>query len=523
MKHSISFLKILFLRSILYQNCITDKENDCKSQDFQIAGTIESNTGICGSGSRKTFIGPFGNKTLVTYDLPYLIPNKNVELSFGIWKLDSWDNEGFEIWINNVLMEKLVAGNYDYPDVCRDPQWGDHLYYFSYQFQLTNTHFTLELKDFLDQELIDESWGLRDFVLSLSSLCVNFYSECNYSGELFQICKGDKTTRSTSLPYEIKSIMMDCGIIVKIKDPNQFGGALQEYSSPQPCIGGYKVFIQESTLVPKIYSIMINKDINTYNILISNFFTLWIQSLIHLIYKIKQNQLDQSPAFLVQGQGLTIFGLLQIIVLKNNGSQKSYPLDQFFLSLKNNLSYSFDKVFQNNKEFKIIQRKVDERKGSNNLKILQLIEYEVFSVINLPHVQQKKQQILWRQAYNKGKFMAGNTKINSYQQEILKILKFKTLKNNQKVNINIYFYQIQLVNSNYKFNFFHSFSIIRTINNISPQEIFDKSNLYGWHDQQAALQNHQSSLAVIKFKLCLYQQSLSRWILEKQTFKSCLI
>ncbi|CAK70480.1 unnamed protein product (macronuclear) [Paramecium tetraurelia] len=265
MKHSISFLKILFLRSILYQNCITDKEDDCKSSDFQIAGTMESNTGICGSGSNKTFIGPFGKKTLVTYNVPYLLANKQVQLQFGIWKFDSWDNEGFEIKINNVLMDNLIVGNFDYPNQCRQTQLGDHLYPFSYNFLLTDTHLTLTLQDFLDSSLLDESWGLRDFVLSLSSSCVNFYSECNYTGELFQICKGDKTTRSTSLPYEIKSIMMDYGIIVKIKDPNQLGGALQEYSSSQPCIGGYKVLIQESTLVPKIYSIMINKDINTQN------------------------------------------------------------------------------------------------------------------------------------------------------------------------------------------------------------------------------------------------------------------
>ncbi|CAD8204172.1 unnamed protein product [Paramecium octaurelia] len=240
MKHSISFLKILFLRSVLYQNCITDNENDCIYSDFQIAGTIESNTGTCGSSYNNVFMGPFGLKTLVTYNIPYLLPNKQVDLSFGIWKFDSWDDEVLEIRINNVLMGKLVAGNNDYPDVCRIDNWGDHLYPFSFQFYLTDTQFTLTIKDFLDQSLADESWGLRDFVLKLSSSCVNFYSECNYSGELFQICKGDKTTRSTSLPYEIKSIMMDYGIIVKIKDPNQFGGALQEYSSSQPCISGYQ-------------------------------------------------------------------------------------------------------------------------------------------------------------------------------------------------------------------------------------------------------------------------------------------
>ncbi|CAD8159430.1 unnamed protein product [Paramecium octaurelia] len=240
MKHSISFLKILFLRSVLYQNCMTDNENDCIYSDFQIVGTIKSNTGTCGSGSKNVFMGPFGLQTLVTYHIPYLIPNKLVDLSLGIWKFDSWDHEVLEIRINNDLMGKLEAETHDYPNLCGIENWGDHLYPFSFQYYLTDTHFTLTLKDFLDQGIADESWGFRDFVLKISPQCVNFYSECNYSGEFFQICKGDKTTRSTNLPYEIKSIMMDYGIIVKIKDPDQFGGALQEFSSSQPCIGAYK-------------------------------------------------------------------------------------------------------------------------------------------------------------------------------------------------------------------------------------------------------------------------------------------
>lgn len=60
MKHFISFLKIIFLRSIAYENCVTDNVSDCRYTDFSIVGTTGATVGRCGSNLKNLYMGPYG-------------------------------------------------------------------------------------------------------------------------------------------------------------------------------------------------------------------------------------------------------------------------------------------------------------------------------------------------------------------------------------------------------------------------------------------------------------------------------
>ncbi|CAD8198196.1 unnamed protein product [Paramecium pentaurelia] len=236
----ISFLKILFLKSIIYENCITDNTADCRYTDFSIAGMSGSTLDRCGSQAKNLFMGPYAQLTRVTKTFINIPPNKQMELSIGIWKLDSWDSEGFEIYANDILIQTLLVSAYEGIFTCRNGEFQDQLIPLSLKFQISGTDLTIQLKDNLDQSSWDESWGFRDFILRLAVPCVNFYSECNYTGTLFQICQGEQTKKQTSIPYEIKSILMGPGIIVKFKGPNYFSGVLQEFTTSQPCLNGFK-------------------------------------------------------------------------------------------------------------------------------------------------------------------------------------------------------------------------------------------------------------------------------------------
>ncbi|CAD8169673.1 unnamed protein product [Paramecium pentaurelia] len=252
MSHIISFVKILFLRSIIYENCITDNVADCRYTDFQIVGISGSTLDRCGSQPRNLLMGPYGFSTIVSKTFTNVPPNKQLEFQVGIWKFDSWDEEGFQIYANDVQIENLVLGNYDGTGLCRNNMWEDLLKPLTLKFQITGTDLTIKLKDNLNsnpgEDLMDESWGFRDFILRLSIPCVNFYSECNYVGTLFQICQGEQSKLQNYIPFEIKSILMGPGVIVKIKDPKYFSGVLQQLTSSQPCLISYqfpKVVYQE--------------------------------------------------------------------------------------------------------------------------------------------------------------------------------------------------------------------------------------------------------------------------------------
>ncbi|CAD8189188.1 unnamed protein product [Paramecium pentaurelia] len=240
----ISFLKIIFLNSIIYQNCLTNIEEDCKYTDFSIVGTSNATTDRCGSDDYNLYMGAYGFQSTVSKTFPRIPPNHGLELQVGIWKLDSWDSEGFEIWANDQLIENLIYTGPKGNTICRNEIFQDQFTHLKLKFQITEEDLTIKFKDKLntmaiESDLWDESWGFRDMILRLSIPCVNFYSECNYQGTLFQICKGEQTKQQDDIPFEIKSIFMGPNIIVQFKDPNYFGGNLQEFTSSEPCLDSY--------------------------------------------------------------------------------------------------------------------------------------------------------------------------------------------------------------------------------------------------------------------------------------------
>ena len=76
MAFTISFISIVFLKSIIYENCITDDTADCRYWEFSIVGTSSSTIDRCGSQPKNLYMGPYGEKTKVSKTFTNLQPNK---------------------------------------------------------------------------------------------------------------------------------------------------------------------------------------------------------------------------------------------------------------------------------------------------------------------------------------------------------------------------------------------------------------------------------------------------------------
>ncbi|CAD8187995.1 unnamed protein product [Paramecium pentaurelia] len=236
----ISFLKIIFLNSIFYQNCHTNLESDCRYQEFNVQGITTSTVVKCGSDSKNIYMGPFGEGSIVTKTFSNIPPNIQIELKFKIAKIDSWDSETLTIWLNDQQLEHYSFTSHQGTHICQLSEYEDLIIQIAKTFQTTTRGLTLKFKDTLDQASTDESWGLGDVFLRVINPCVNFYSECNYQGEIFTICKGGQVIQQRNIPFEIKSISFDPSIMIKIKDPNYYGGVLKDITTSEPCLDSYK-------------------------------------------------------------------------------------------------------------------------------------------------------------------------------------------------------------------------------------------------------------------------------------------
>ncbi|CAD8196284.1 unnamed protein product [Paramecium pentaurelia] len=231
----ISFIKILFLNLILLnQDCVELPGADCLNNGWTNAHKVVSCQGI-------TYMGQFTGGRRISKT--FWCPSENLmRLSFTIAKFDSWDGESVFVYKDNVLIGKITYSPYDGTYMCLISHYPDLMEKKSYQFMLPKgqNQANFQLVDNLEADN-EESWGIRDITLQVVDPCVNFYSECNFQGDLWKICSGNQTSLSKYVPFKIKSIFILDGIIVQMKDQNYQGGIHQTFTSNQTCLDDFNV------------------------------------------------------------------------------------------------------------------------------------------------------------------------------------------------------------------------------------------------------------------------------------------
>ncbi|CAD8210952.1 unnamed protein product [Paramecium octaurelia] len=229
----ISFIKILFIEPLLiYKGCVESTGSECSNNGWTNGNQVTQCQGINYMGS---YTG--GHRIQKRFWCP---SDKKMKLSFTLAKFDSWDEESVFIYQDGQLIDKITHAPFDGSNLCQ--LWfPDVLDYRSYNFQLSKgqNYVTFSLVDNLQTES-EESWGIRDIKLQVVSPCIDFYSECNYQGDLWKVCQGNQTISARYIPFKIKSIyMLVSGVEVQFKDPHFKGGIKQTYTTDQTCLDDY--------------------------------------------------------------------------------------------------------------------------------------------------------------------------------------------------------------------------------------------------------------------------------------------
>ncbi|CAD8070842.1 unnamed protein product [Paramecium sonneborni] len=231
---SISVIQILFVQPIiLYQTCVDYNINDCENHGWSLPGKVFDCSG-------NLIIGNYIKEEIVEkkFEIP---PHQLLRFSVTIYKIDSWDNEGFEISANdNIIYTKILGDQDGNGNLCGQTAWNDMPFYYEKEMKISEYELQVKFQNHLDQGLDDEQWGFRNFTLEILIPCVNFYAECNYQGELFQMCQGDKTQFQSEIPFEIRSIRMNNNTVIILRGPHYSGGNTQQYTTSQPCLDSYK-------------------------------------------------------------------------------------------------------------------------------------------------------------------------------------------------------------------------------------------------------------------------------------------
>ncbi|CAK91398.1 unnamed protein product (macronuclear) [Paramecium tetraurelia] len=229
----VSFIKIVFFYPILvYQNCMDTRSADCYNNDWS------NKVGDCAGN---IFLGPFTLNETISRQFDN-VRGARFGFNFTIAKIDSWDPNDFLI----VFADEIEIGKFWYtPADGVDMCYVQYLDLFAekqikFNFPEGRSSMKITLDGNFDEPLSNEGWGAKRFILQILQPCVAFYSDCNFQGEVWTICSGNQTNHARDIPFEFKSILIENGIQVKMRDPRYYGGQTQTYTSSQYCLSSYQ-------------------------------------------------------------------------------------------------------------------------------------------------------------------------------------------------------------------------------------------------------------------------------------------
>lgn len=80
---------------------------------------------------------------------------------------------------------------------------------------------TIAISSTLNQDAMDESWGFREFYLSIESTedCAYFYSQCNYVGDYVKFCRETRNSLKTNFLPEIRYLSVSFTLSRSFKIP----------------------------------------------------------------------------------------------------------------------------------------------------------------------------------------------------------------------------------------------------------------------------------------------------------------
>ncbi|CAK58909.1 unnamed protein product (macronuclear) [Paramecium tetraurelia] len=162
--------------------------------------TIIGGYGIVGSGSQ--IHGSYSN----------LPRHSAIKVRLKVYYIDSWDTEVATINVAGFVKQRTWYLDWGWSDMC-GAGFNDGYFWETLQGSHTADSFSINLSNGLDDDAYNESLGLKDVEIYLiPAQCIQFFSECNYTGTMKELCQGAPNLDRRNIPQQIKSIRVDgCG------------------------------------------------------------------------------------------------------------------------------------------------------------------------------------------------------------------------------------------------------------------------------------------------------------------------
>ncbi|CAD8069667.1 unnamed protein product [Paramecium sonneborni] len=168
----------LYRCQILYEEAFID-DNFIDSQGWTVNNRIES-IGYCNEVKLFGGYGVFGKNTRVTklFQLP---PHHSIQLRLEFWKIDSWDDEKFYIYLDqNEVFSQMFGASSTNSNLCGNEATGIVWREEIHQINIIKNHNFKSLLILLTSNLngqLDEWWGIRQFRLYIYP-CPNGCQTC---------------------------------------------------------------------------------------------------------------------------------------------------------------------------------------------------------------------------------------------------------------------------------------------------------------------------------------------------------
>ncbi|CAD8099311.1 unnamed protein product [Paramecium primaurelia] len=147
------------------------------------------------------------------------IPNHTeIKVVLKVYYIDSWDTETTEINVAGFVQQRTWFFEWGSSDFC-GTAYQDGYFWDTFQGSHTADSFSIHVTNGLTEDPWNESLGLRDVKIYLKPVqCVQYFSECNYTGTMKQICQGSPNLDRRNIPQQIKSIRLHgCGRVTLTK------------------------------------------------------------------------------------------------------------------------------------------------------------------------------------------------------------------------------------------------------------------------------------------------------------------
>ncbi|EAR98908.3 zinc finger lsd1 subclass family protein (macronuclear) [Tetrahymena thermophila SB210] len=138
-------------------------ESEIAALGLQLSNFNQATFGNCGSVQLLggPFIGGKGSQILKTFQ--NIKPHFQVRFGFQYYQIDSWDSEGFKVYVDTNQIDEIKqdqAGGKD--NLCGSNSWKDNFYSYSKSIQHNSQSLEIKLNATFDEDYFNESFGIRE-------------------------------------------------------------------------------------------------------------------------------------------------------------------------------------------------------------------------------------------------------------------------------------------------------------------------------------------------------------------------